>query len=206
TCASVFGNESEVVDNIAYTIVIDAGHGGIDGGVTGVKTGVRESDLNLNIALILETKLKENGFTVVMTRKTKDGLYGSSGPGFKRRDMKARREIIENAHADLVISIHINSYVSPYRSGPQVFFQKNAEKGKQFAEIMQKSLNKNLHCNNLFLSGDFYICREVSVPSIIVECGYLSNISDEEKLLKKDYRENIANAIMEGCMGFLFVG
>lgn len=80
-----------------FTVCIDAGHGGVDGGVTGVNTGVKESDLNLSVSRLLKEQFENCGITVVMTRKTKDGLYGTATSGFKRRDMEKRREIIEQS-------------------------------------------------------------------------------------------------------------
>lgn len=206
TLGMVFSQENGniVTDNYGYCIVIDAGHGGIDGGVTGVKSGVKESDLNLMISKQLYELFKSNGFNVVMTRSTVDGLYGDTSKGFKRRDMEARRKIIEEAKADLVISIHMNSYSASYRHGAQVFYQKNKANGKNFADVMQSVLNKKLNQTNLNLGGDFYICRETDAPSVIVECGFLSNPNDEALLLTKEYRTTLANAIMEGCLTYLF--
>lgn len=146
TCVSVFSEADgdPVTDNLAYTIVIDAGHGGIDGGVIGTKSGVKESDLNLKVARELYGLLKENGFNVIMTRTDENGLYGDTSRGFKRRDMLARKEIINRAAPDLVVSIHMNFYSASYRRGAQVFFQKGSAAGKNFADAMQTALNRRL--------------------------------------------------------------
>jgi N-acetylmuramoyl-L-alanine amidase len=197
-------NDSMVIDNLGYTIVIDAGHGGIDGGTSGKGTGVKESDLNLRIAIKIKEILVSNGFNVVMTRTDKNGLYGSTDKGFKRRDMEKRREIIENADADLVISIHQNAYNSSYRKGPQVFYQKGYESGKSFALTMQTILNDKLNYKNITLNGDYYICRTSKAPAIIVECGFLSNKEDEKQLISDSYQNKLANAIAAGCIAFLF--
>ena len=90
------------------SVVIDAGHGGIDGGVVGVTTKRKESDVNLTIAFLLKEKLADAGFLVVMTRTTEGGLYDTTAPGFKKRDMQRRKEIIQEASPDLLISIHQN--------------------------------------------------------------------------------------------------
>jgi len=193
-----------VIDNIGYTIVIDAGHGGIDAGVVGNRTGIKESDLNLWVAELVFKRLTESGFNAVMTRTTQDGLYGTTEKGFKRRDMEARKKIIVESKPDLVISVHMNFYTSSYRKGPQVFFQKSDSDGQKFAELMQKALNKKTQTNGRFLSGDFYICRESGVPAVIVECGFLSNEQDELLLSKAEYRENLSEAIVEGAMLYLF--
>ena len=94
-------------------IVVDAGHGGIDGGVSGKNTGVKESDLNLSISMALKEELEDMGFEVTLTRKTEAGLYDTTAKGFKKRDMQRRKEIIEEVKPALVISIH----QLPYPSG-----------------------------------------------------------------------------------------
>ena len=91
-------------------IVLDAGHGGIDGGVVGRETGIKESDLNLSVTVNLKTILQQAGFDVVLTRKTEAGLYGAATKGFKKRDMQRRKEIIEEAKPIAMISIHQNYF------------------------------------------------------------------------------------------------
>ena len=205
TCVSVFSEADgdPVTDNLAYTIVIDAGHGGIDGGVIGTKSGVKESDLNLKVARELYGLLKENGFNVIMTRTDENGLYGDTSRGFKRRDMLARKEIINRAAPDLVVSIHMNFYSASYRRGAQVFFQKGSAAGKNFADAMQTALNRRLDQNNLNLSGDFFICRESSAPAIIVECGFLSNPDEAAKLTDRDYQRQVAYTLFTGLNEFI---
>ena len=107
---------------IDFTVVIDAGHGGIDGGVVGVD-GVKESALNLAYSKTLGEIFERAGFNVVYTRKNEGGLYGLATNGFKLRDMKERKRIIEEAQPDLMISVHMNKFSASYRSGPQVFYQ-----------------------------------------------------------------------------------
>ena len=122
--ASFNAKPALIKDNLAYVIVIDAGHGGIDGGVTGVNTNVKESEINLLIAEELKEIFEINGFTALLTRSDDNGLYGDTSPGFKKRDMEARKKIILESGADLVVSIHQNSYRASYRRGAQVFYQK----------------------------------------------------------------------------------
>ena len=93
-------------------IVLDAGHGGVDGGVSGSKTGVKESDLNLAFTHSIKDVLEDMGFAVTLTRKTEAGLYGTPTKGFKKRDMQKRKEIIEETEPILVLSIHQNFYPS----------------------------------------------------------------------------------------------
>ena len=103
------------------TIVVDAGHGGIDKGVIGSNTNKPESELNLEISFKLKEVLEEGGFNVVLTRESNAGLYGTTAKGFKKRDMKRRAEIINKANPLLIISIHQNKFPASYRRGAQVF-------------------------------------------------------------------------------------
>ena len=112
-------------------IVVDAGHGGMDGGVCGRMTGEKESDLNLAVSLALKEELTDMGFVVTLTRKTEAGLYDTASRGFKKRDMQKRKEIIEEVKPDLIISIHQNFYPVKSTRGGQVFYSKNAEESRK---------------------------------------------------------------------------
>ena len=188
----------------SFVIVVDAGHGGIDGGVTGVVTKVKESDLNLLTSKELKKQLESRGAFVVMTRKDKNGLYGNPASGFKLRDMKKRREIIQESNPDLVVSIHMNKFSDSGRSGPQVFFQSGDEKSKQFAQSVQQTLNQFTDNAHQALRGDFYICQCADVPSIIVECGFLSNPTEEALLCDSKYRAKLCDAILKGIFLYLY--
>lgn len=187
-----------------FTIVIDAGHGGVDSGVVGVNTNVKESDLNLLYAQCLGSMFANVGAEVVYTRKTQDGLYGLATKGFKRRDMQKRKAIIESCNPTLVVSVHMNKFALSSRQGPQVFFQKGDEKSGEFASMVQQSLNKFTQNNHSHLSGDFYVCRCADVPSIIVEFGFLSNPIEEEKLQQEKYMFDICNQTFFGIMTYLY--
>lgn len=187
-----------------YVLVIDAGHGGVDGGVSGSTTGVKESDLNLIYAAELAERFADSGFGVVMTRKDKGGLYGFATKGFKMRDMQKRKEIINDANPLLVVSIHMNRFSASSRKGAQVFFQKGDEAGMRLAECIQEALNNVTGKKYSALSGDFYICRESNSPAVIVECGFLSNKEDEYLLQQEGYRSKIVDAIYEGIMMYFY--
>ena len=188
-----------------YVIVIDAGHGGIDGGVVGKNTGVKESDINLEIAKLAKKVFVDSGFKVILTRENEDGLYGSATEGFKKRDMKKRQEIIQNAKANLVLSVHCNKFASPLRSGPQVFFGKNTE-GQKLALKLQKVLNDFTKNSHSPLEGDYFMLKCTTSPSVIVECGFLSNPDDEAKLCDPNYRQQLAETIFKGVMLYLSAG
>ena len=148
-------------------IVLDAGHGGIDGGVTGKTTGVKESELNLDITYLTAEKFREAGFEVVLTRKTAEGLYGTTAKGFKKRDMLKRRDIIYEARPSAVISIHQNYYPSSFSRGAQAFYLKGSEEG---------AISPN-RCR--FRSINFTAagaCRSVRKPRAIFSCFPAANI------------------------------
>ena len=167
------------------TVVLDAGHGGVDGGVTGKKTGVKESEINLSITLKLKELFQDAGFQVTLTRKTSAGLYGAATKGFKKRDMQKRKEIIEEAKPDFVISVHQNFYPSTASRGGQVFYPKEDEWACRLAGNIQAEFNTLYQKEGVKArketAGDYYMLRLVP-PSVIVECGFLSN-SEECELL-----------------------
>lgn len=188
-----------------YTIVIDAGHGGIDEGVHGITTGVSESELNLIIAKELRKFCSEAGFNVVMTRSTSGGLYGIKSPGFKSRDMKERKRIIRESGADMVISIHMNNYTSSARRGAQVFYSNNASKdlAKEIQRVINLNINSPLVGRNLReLYGDYYILQCTDAPSVIIECGFMSSPEDEKLLLLPEYQKELAYYIFTGIMNY----
>lgn len=186
-----------------FVVVIDAGHGGIDGGVVGGVTGVKESDLNLEMAYLLKDKFENCGFKAVLTRKDKNGLYGDSTDGFKQRDMRRRKEIITEAKADMVISLHMNKFSSSARSGPQVFYDGSSEGGEALAKSVQTMLNDFTGNTHSALEGDYYMLKCTSAPSVIVECGFLSNPEDEKKLTDADYRDSLCEVILRGALYYM---
>lgn len=190
-----------------FTVVIDAGHGGIDAGALGVTTSVRESDLNLLIAKNLKELFEKSGFIAIMTREGDNGLYGTTDPGFKKRDLKEREKIINNSLADLCVSIHLNVYSSQSRRGAQVFFNKDYLEDKKLATLVQGRINGLNLSPRLYdaLHGDYYLLNTSKIPTIIVECGFLSSPEDEKLLLTDKYRHDISNAIFMGCVDYLSV-
>ena len=188
-----------------YTIVIDAGHGGIDAGVLGVNTNVKESEINLSIAKKLAGLFSELGFTCVMTRESSAGLYGYIAPGHKKRDMHAREKIIKESKPSIVISIHQNKYSSPSRRGGQAFYKKGDKQGYSLAISIQRALNGVYSDIKQYapITGDYFILNVSPCPAVIVECGFLSNPQDEALLIKEDFQLSIATAILNGVLEFL---
>ena len=186
------------------TIVIDAGHGGIDNGVVGVKSGTDEADINLAIARFLKGQFVNAGFNCVMTRSNEAGLYGTSEKGFKARDMQKRKQIILDCNADMVISVHQNFCPLPSKRGGTVFFNPDSEQGKALAKSIQSELNAMESCvkPNEALKGDYYMLKCTPSPSVIVECGFLSNEKDDELLNTESYQRAIAYAIFKGAVSY----
>lgn len=188
-------------------IVLDAGHGGVDLGVIGINTKYPESNFNLEMSRLVEKDLKILGAEVIQTRKTEDGLYKNFEKGFKLEDMKARKNIILNAEPTLVVSLHCNKYPDRERRGIQVFYQRNSEEGKTLAELIQTNANvlnmREVGREFSALSGDYYILNCSGYPSVIVECGFLSNPEDEVLMLAPSYREELAFIIFCGINSYL---
>ena len=185
------------------TFVLDAGHGGVDNGVVS-KSGIRESDLNLEYTLLLKDKLSNIGFKVILTRQNKDGLYTNLESGFKREDMRKRREIIASSGADIVISIHMNKFSDTSRKGAQVFYQKGDQISQPLASCIQKTLNAFLDSTHSHLSGDYYILQCLpNCPSVIVECGFLSNPDEAQLLASCEYKKQLVDYIFQGIILYL---
>lgn len=196
---------SNAYEKFVYVVVLDAGHGGIDGGVVGVQTGVVESELNLKMVYELKDIYEKSGFKVVLTRTDENGLYGEASSGFKLRDLKKRRDIINNSNADMVISIHMNKYSASSRRGAQVFFKIDDKKSNFLAEKIQFRLNlmkESPRISNA-LKGDYYILNTAKIPAVIVECGFLSNKDDEKLLQNEEYRKKLAKEIYNGSIDYL---
>ena len=186
------------------TVVIDAGHGGMDRGVIG-KNGTEEAEKNLEIAEKLREVLSDAGFFVVMTRTTDGGADETAN--FKQEDFRKRKATIEKANPDMVLSIHCNKFPSSDRRGAQVFYNGVSKEGKVLADVMQHSLN-GLNAEQLgktfsALKGEYYMLNCSDAPSIIVECGFLSNPEDEALLSDKVYLEKLVFSLYGGIVAYL---
>lgn len=194
-------------DGQPLKIVLDAGHGGMDGGVVGRRTKVKESDLNLQIVYRLKDVFTDMGFEVALTRKTEAGLYGVASKGFKRRDMERRKQIIEEEKPAYVISVHQNFYPTSKSRGAQVFYDENNARGQAMATAIQAELNDAYKKENVKArkesKGDFYMVKCTDVPAVLIECGFLSNAEDERLLGSSAWQTKLAQAIGAGVMRFL---
>ena len=186
------------------TIAVDAGHGGYDGGAVGRVSGVPEKGLNLDVAQRVEKLLRRQGADVVMTRTGDYALCDEDPPIRKKlQDMQRRAEIIYINEADMVISIHMNEYAGRSESGPQVFYRENCPAGRLLAGVIQGAMIEGLkpRTERTALGGDYYILT-LGVPSVLVECGFLSNKVEEAMLMTEEYRKRVAAAIVQGVVNW----
>lgn len=185
-----------------YTIVIDAGHGGRDGGAVG-KSQVSESKLNLDYALTLKEIVLEFGFGVVLTREDMNGLYDENAQNKKRSEMEKRRQIINDSGADLVVSLHMNSFPLSSCRGAYVFYGRGSESGFRLAKSMQESLCQSVEYARQSVSvGDYFVLNYSQIPAVLVECGFVSNEEEEKLLLREDYRQKFCYALFSGILKY----
>ena len=192
-------------DSGRLCVVVDAGHGGDDPGKIGIN-GAPEKDINLQIAQKLKKYLEAEDVEVVLTRETEDGLYDAHASNKKVQDMKRRIEIIEKTDPVLTVSIHQNSYPEEYVHGAQVFYYTGSVVGKELAETIQKQLVEKVDKENkrqVKANDSYYLLKKTSVPIVIVECGFLSNKEEAQKLCTRQYQEKIAWAVHMGIVQYL---
>lgn len=193
-----------VKDNDEKIVVIDVGHGGNDPGKVGIDQ-VLEKDLNLEIALKLEALLKQSDLRVVMTRTSDCGLYDEDASNKKAQDMKRRIEFMEEQNADLVVSIHQNSFQDSAVCGPQCFYYAHSKEGQFAASILQNTLNQGLAVESPRqekANDSYYILKKSAMPTVIVECGFLSNPAEAQLLQDEQYQEKMAFQIYMGIQRY----
>lgn len=187
-----------------YKVAIDPGHGGNDPGKVGVNDEL-EKDINLKIALKLKKVLEDSGITVTITRDSDKALCDSDAGNKKVSDMKNRMAVVEKSKADILVSIHQNSYTSESAKGAQVFYYSRSEKGKLLSESIQQSICENVDKKNsrtAKANDNYYILLHSACPAVIVECGFLSNYEEAAKLSDDDYQQEMAKAIAKGIKDY----
>ena len=186
--------------------VIDAGHGGEDGGAVGHigNVSVPEKDINLAVAQALASLLRESGAQVVLTRETDTLLYdrGADYQGRKKAlDMAARLAIAEKAAARgevVFVSIHQNTFSSPAYHGLQVYHSTNTPASARLAQTIQDTARQQLAPDNnrkIKPGGDIYLLKQLSCPAVLVECGFLSHPEECAALATEEYQNRVAYAI-----------
>lgn len=185
---------AEVKAGGKQVVVVDAGHGGWDPGKVGINKAL-EKDLNLQVAKKVKANLEKQGFAVIMTREDENELADT-----KAEDLKKRVSIINEAKPAMAVSIHQNSYPEESIHGAQVFYYTHSKSGENAAKVMQEALlsvdpeNKRQAKAN----DTYYMLKKTEVPVIIIECGFLSNSQEADKLVDDKYQQTVADAICEG--------
>ena len=185
-------------------MVIDAGHGGKDPGKVG-EGGILEKDLNLQIAKKNGRRTPENRCPGHLYRTEDEELEKGEG-GRKLADMEARTELINRTRPDLTVSIHQNSYTDPSVRGIQVFYYSGSQEGEWMARQMERvfaGVEKG-QIRESKANGDYYLLKRTEVPTLIVECGFLSCPEELDLLTDESYQQELAHAIAEGilaCVG-----
>ncbi len=181
------------------SIIIDPGHGSEDPGAT--YKNIYEKDINLSISKYLEKELIKLGAQVLLTR---EGDYDLSNPKAnyrKKSDFDNRIKMINNSSADIYLSIHLNYLSDLSYSGPQVFYYRD---NKALAKVIQENMNNILGGLREVkeIPKDTYMFNKLKIPGVLIECGFISNNIERNKLIKKEYQEKIAKAISLGILEY----
>lgn len=187
------------------TVIVDAGHGGMDPGKVS-QSQVLEKDVNLSIANLVKGYLEENGIHVIMTRTSDTMLGEPSASNRKMGDMRARIRMIEETAPDVVVSIHQNSFQEASSKGAQVFYYDGSKKGQELAELLQAELISSVDSTNhrkAKANQNYYLLKKSAYTTVIVECGFLSNPEEAEKLSTAEYQDKLAQAIALGILKYL---
>ena len=203
------GSEQTAQESAAaepFTVVLDAGHGGEDGGAVSA-SGLYEKDLNLSVAMLVRDLLQANGVTVVMTRTTDTLLYDRNEDYHGRKkalDLAARRKIGEETASAIFVSIHMNAYPLPQYSGLQVWYSKNDAQSRVIADAIQSRVQDALQPENnrktKSATGSIYLLHHLTCPAVLVECGFLSNAAEAERLNTPAYQKQLALLITLAIM------
>lgn len=198
-------NAVPVVSSTGKIVVLDAGHGGEDPGAVSSFNGVKEKDVTLVIANQTKALLEKAGYKVIMTRQEDVLQYSDENASMtskRRQDLLKRKQTMDESGADIVVSIHLNSYPEAKYSGAQTFYTKNSLSGKKLAAAIQESLKINVDPENdreaLQKKDDIIITKDCKVTTVIVECGFLSNETECVKLADQEYQTKLSEAIKTG--------
>ena len=188
------------------TVVVDAGHGGEDGGATGVH-GELEKDINLAIALELQRLLEQHQFEVVMVRDWDTDLADQNLPTVaQRKRSDLRQRLVEESGDCVLLSLHQNFFTESQYSGAQVFYSANDPRGEALAEAIRASITETLQPENTRqnkVGEGVYLLEQCQVPAVLVECGFLSNPEEAAALADPDYQKQMAQAIYNGLVRYL---
>lgn len=197
------------VENVPV-IIIDAGHGGEDGGAVGID-GTAEKDLNLSISLKLNEILSAMGYQTRMVRTTDTSIHNADADTVRERkvsDIHNRAAIMNEYENCIYVSIHQNKYSGSSIWGAQTFYSPNNEESKELAQLIQSSIANNVQPDNkrvIKQSGtNIYVLYNATKPAVMVECGFVSNANELEQLKDEEYQNKMAFAISNGIINYLF--
>lgn len=191
------------------TIVIDAGHGKPDEGAQSSR-GTTEAETNLKIALKLQNLLEQSGSSVVLTRSDENAIYDLDAKTLKEKkisDIHNRVKIGNESSADIFVSIHLNKIPQQQYNGWQTFYNAESQDGQKLAVSIQNNLNNAIQKENNRVAKsieNIYIIKHVEIPITIVECGFLSNPEEEQKLLEDEYQNRLAWGIYNGIVDYFY--
>lgn len=192
------------------TIIIDAGHGGMDGGAVGVD-GIVEKHINLSIAKKLQSLLVISGFDVVMTRDEDRSIHDEGVTGAraqKTSDLHNRLQIAKDHPGCIFISIHQNQFSASQFHGAQIFYSTNSQSSQDLAQILQRRMREQIDPENnreIKPAGDeLYLLRNAPSTAVLVECGFLSNPTEAHRLMDETYQEDIAYTIYTALLEHLY--
>lgn len=198
-------NWVETLTQAGKTVVLDAGHGGEDPGAVSSFSGAKEKDITLAIVLEAKKLLEADGYTVLLTRSEDVLNYTNENLSMtakRREDLQARKKMMDESNADIVISVHLNAFTDSRYSGAQTFYTKQSVSSKKLAIALQEAMRAHLDEANtreaLLKSEDIIITKNCKVTTTIVECGFLSNEEEEKRLTNGEYQKRIAEAIKLG--------
>lgn len=202
---AAFVSATETKKDSGICIAIDPGHGGNDPGKISIN-GAYEKDINLEISFKLQKLLENRGIQVILTRDTDTNLATDDSTTQKNSDMRNRVSLIGDAAPVLTVSIHQNSYTSESVSGPQVFYYAGSVEGKNIASCIQDSMNTYLEPASprvIKENSDYYLLKNIPTPTVIVECGFLSNPVEGQLLTESLYQNKVARSIYLGICAYL---
>ena len=191
------------------TIIVDAGHGGIDPGSMTDDQSVKEKDVNLKITKKVKELLEASGAMVILTRNDDTSLYTEqAGKTIRQKyneNLKNRKKIIQESSADMFISIHLNKFQDSKYYGAQTFYPAGKEDDKQLATYIQGELKRVVDKTNnrkIKSTNDIYLIKDNEIPSTLIECGFLSNDKEAKLLNDEEYQDRIAWSIYVGIQKY----
>ncbi|MDT8012314.1 N-acetylmuramoyl-L-alanine amidase CwlD [Clostridium perfringens] len=190
-------------------ILLDAGHGGIDPGALSDDESVEEKDINLQITLKLRELLESSGCLVLLTREDDVSLYEESPDKTTREkyneNLKNRKKMIEESGVDAFVSVHLNKFEQSKYYGAQTFYPQGQDDSKLLSKFIQDELKRVVDETNqreVKPSNDIYLLKDNKIPSVLIECGFLSNEKESKLLNDEKYQEKVAWAIYAGIQKY----